>query len=235
MPSCWLEVTESWHGQAVLRLLMAAALGALIGLEREHHGRAAGLRTQLLVALGAATAMLVSLYFGQVYGHGAKGDHIQVDPARVAYGVMGGVGFLGAGAIIHYGVGVRGLTTAASLWCSAAIGLAAGFGMFVVAVAATAIVLFALVVLDLVERRIPEKISKLITVTVPSTSADLVRQCRQALASAGAGVTNMEIAHDFKADQSTITFAVSVMRSAWPGIPERLQEAIPQITHLKAE
>lgn len=235
MAAFWAELANSWDGQAIVRLLMAAALGALIGLEREHHGRAAGLRTQLLVALGAATAMLVSLYFGQVYGSGEMGKNIQVDPARVAYGVMGGVGFLGAGAIIHYGAGIRGLTTAASLWCSASIGLAAGFGMFVVAVAATAIVLFALVVLDLVERHLPEKVTKAITVTVPGTSAQIIQQCRKALSAAGAGVINVDVTRDFKADQSTITFAVSVMRSKWLHVPQRLQEGLPQITHLRAE
>jgi len=83
--------------EAVCNLLLAAVLGAIIGAEREYHGRSAGLRTQLLVALGSCLAMIVSLHFATVYGAESSNASLRVDPARVAYGIMSGIGFLGAG------------------------------------------------------------------------------------------------------------------------------------------
>ena len=123
----------------IVRLVLAAILGAMIGLERGHHGRTAGLRTQLLVALGAALATTVGIAFGEVYAGSGS-----VDPSRIAYGVMGGIGFLGAGVILRQGATLRGVTTAASLWCTAAIVLACGVGMLGVATFSTALVLLAL-------------------------------------------------------------------------------------------
>ena len=110
--------------EIVLRLLLATALGAGIGYQRERSEKAAGLRTQSLIALGAALFTVVSM-FG--FGHG-------VDASRVAAGVVAGVGFIGAGVIFHAGSGnlLTGLTTAASIWVTAAIGMAAGAGMYLV-------------------------------------------------------------------------------------------------------
>jgi len=119
----------------VLRLLLAVGLAALIGLERQHAGKPAGLRTHLLVCIGAALFTVAS-----IYGFGEGGD-----AARVAAGVVAGVGFLGAGAIISTREGILvGLTTAASIWAVAAIGLAAGAGLYILAPVATAVVLIVL-------------------------------------------------------------------------------------------
>jgi putative Mg2+ transporter-C (MgtC) family protein len=224
---------SAWTLKAVVRLLMAAVLGAIIGLEREQHGRAAGLRTHLLVSLGAALAMVVSLHFGEIYGD--RGGAIQVDPARVAYGVMAGIGFLGAGAIIHYGAGVRGLTTAASLWCTAAIGLASGFGMFLVAAVAVAIVLFALVVLDFVDRCIPAKASKTVTVLVPDTSDEAVRRYCDLLSEAGAKVVNVEFTRDFEKNQAAIHLRISVRSAHLHDALRALREGAPEITKMSVE
>jgi len=224
---------DAWQAHALVRLVVAAALGAAIGLEREHHGRSAGLRTQLLVALGSATAMVVSLYFAKVFGAG--GGAVRVDPARVAYGVMGGVGFLGAGAIIHYGAGVRGLTTAASLWCSAAIGLAAGFGMFLVAGVATAIVLFALKVLDLADRVITVRASRRIAVTVADTAPDAIERYEAILRQAGAKVVHVDYAADLPAGRATITFAVSVRADGVRDIIRRLAQAAPETVRIDVQ
>ncbi|MAF85682.1 MAG: magnesium transporter MgtC [Dehalococcoidales bacterium] len=118
-----------------LRLLLAAALGAIIGYQRERAGKPAGLRTHVLICAGAALFTIVS-----IYGFGAASD-----PARVAAGVVAGIGFLGAGAIIRGGHGiVAGLTTAATIWAVAGIGLAAGSGLYLVAAVTTAIVLIIL-------------------------------------------------------------------------------------------
>lgn len=123
----------------VVRILVAAILGAAVGLEREVHGRAAGLRTHILVCVGSALFMVTSILMSAY--HGQTG---QVDPSRIAAGVVTGIGFLGAGAIIRSGSGIRGLTTAASIWAIAAIGIAVGAGMYVAAVVTTAVVVAVL-------------------------------------------------------------------------------------------
>ncbi len=122
--------------EMVLRLLLAAALGAVIGYQRERAGKQAGMRTHVLISTGAALISLVS-----IYGFGAASD-----PSRVAAGVVVGVGFLGAGVILHRQGGiVAGLTTAATIWVMAGIGLAAGTGLYIIAAVAAAIVLGVLI------------------------------------------------------------------------------------------
>jgi len=121
--------------EMVLRLLLAVALGAIIGYQRERAGKPAGLRTHILICAGAALFTVASLY-----GFGAAAD-----PARVAAGIVAGIGFLGAGAIIRREEGVvAGLTTAATIWVVAAIGLAAGAGLYLVSAVTTAVILIVL-------------------------------------------------------------------------------------------
>jgi putative Mg2+ transporter-C (MgtC) family protein len=134
--------------ELVVRLLGAAILGAAIGLEREHHGQAAGTRTHLLVALGAAVFTELS-----AYGFQTGDPDVVVDPTRIAAQIVTGIGFLGAGAIIKYGTSIRGLTTAASLWCAAGIGMAMGAGAWIIAIAGTAIVVISLGPVAWVTRR----------------------------------------------------------------------------------
>ncbi len=125
--------------EIIIRILVATFLGGLVGFEREIHGCAAGLRTHILVSIGSAVFMLTSLIMSVSYGHLGE-----VDPSRIAAGVVTGVGFLGAGAIIRYGYSIKGLTTAASIWAVAAIGLSAGAGMFLVAGTTTVVVVAVL-------------------------------------------------------------------------------------------
>ncbi|KVC58996.1 MgtC/SapB family protein [Burkholderia stagnalis] len=136
------------------RLLLAALLGSVVGIERERLNWAAGLRTHMLVCVGASLVMLVSIFgFEDVVGR----TGIVVDPSRVAAPVVSGIGFVGAGSILLRGEVVRGLTTAASLWAVAVavagIGLAAGGGMYLAAIGATAIVLAILAGVKPLERR----------------------------------------------------------------------------------
>lgn len=127
--------------ELVIRLLIAAALGSLIGAERERLVWAAGLRTHMLVCVGSCLIMIVSAFgFGDILG--AK--NVILDPSRIAAQVVSGIGFLGAGSILLRGDVVRGLTTAASLWTVAAVGLAVGAGLYLEAVAATAVILIIL-------------------------------------------------------------------------------------------
>ena len=119
----------------ILRLLLAVAMGAIIGFERQHAGKPAGIRTHMLVCIGAALFTITSIYG---FGEGA-------DPARVAAGVVAGIGFLGAGTIIRSREGgLHGLTTASSIWAIAAIGLAAGAGLYILTPVATLCVLIVL-------------------------------------------------------------------------------------------
>lgn len=131
------------------RLLLTLLLSGLIGLERQVHRRNAGLRTHILVALGSCLIMLTSMYVFDIYK-----ESVSLDPARIAAGVITGIGFLGAGTIIRDPEGVRGLTTAASLWVVAGIGLAVGTGFNKIAVIATVLVLIVLHFLRYAENKL---------------------------------------------------------------------------------
>ena len=134
------------------RLFLAAILSGLIGYEREVHGRLAGFRTHILVGVGSTLIMLTSMYMFDIY----KG-HATPDPGRIAAHVVSGIGVLGAGTIIRFKASVRGLTTAASLWTVAGLGLAVGAGLFIPATFTTLLVLAALFFLNRVERAMIRK------------------------------------------------------------------------------
>ena len=132
----------------IIRLTLAFILGGVIGLEREKKGGSAGLRTHILVTVGAALVMLTSLYLYGIY----QKEGCTIDPGRIAAGVITGIGFLGAGAIIRSKDGIHGLTTAASIWVSAAIGLAVGCGYFSAAIIVTGASYLALSILKKLEK-----------------------------------------------------------------------------------
>ena len=136
--------------EMIIRLLIAAALGSVIGFDRERLSWAAGLRTHMLVCVGSALVMIVSAYgFQEVVGR----PGYALDPSRMAAQVVSGIGFLGAGSILLRGEVIRGLTTAASLWSVAAVGLAVGGGLYIAAAAATLIILIILAGLKPLEKR----------------------------------------------------------------------------------
>ena len=142
-----MENTTIWD--FVWRLVLAALFGTIIGLDREYREKEAGFRTHFLVSLGSALMMIVSQYgFSEILTH----DGVSLDPSRIAAQVVSGIGFIGAGTIIFNHQIVRGLTTAASLWATAGIGLTAGAGMSWLALAATILTLVALEGLSLVFR-----------------------------------------------------------------------------------
>ena len=125
-----------------IRLVIASVLGAAIGLERELHAHPAGMRTHLLVSLGSAAFTVLSIFFFE--SPAAPNGSLPTDPSRIAAQIVSGIGFLGAGAILKYGTSVRGLTTAASLWATAAVGMAAGAGAWLVALITTVLVVLSL-------------------------------------------------------------------------------------------
>lgn len=149
-----------WHISYLdmtLRVLLALILGGLIGFEREINNHAAGFRTHILVSVGSATIMLLSIYG---FGSFANETSVRMDPARLAAQVITGIGFLGAGAIIRTGSYISGLTTAASIWVVAAIGLCVGAGFYFGAILVTFVVLFSLFVFNKWEKYMLSKFRK---------------------------------------------------------------------------
>jgi putative Mg2+ transporter-C (MgtC) family protein len=140
--------------EIIFRLVLASILGGFIGLEREIHGREAGVRTYLLVSLGSALIMVISEYLFFKYGGNLPGDIFKVDPGRIAAQAITGIGFLGAGVIIRYKDSIRGLTTAACMWVVCAIGLAIGSGYYLFGSVTSAITILSLVGLKIFERRL---------------------------------------------------------------------------------
>jgi putative Mg2+ transporter-C (MgtC) family protein len=183
-------------GELILRIALAAALGGAIGAERELRERGAGLRTHLLVSVGSALFTLVSAYGFRGFDYGSQ-NGIVFDPTRIAAQIVTGIGFLGAGAIIRQGLSVRGLTTAATLWIAAAIGLAAGAGYYSAAVVTTATVLIALGPLRYVARRTLRRVrheeAQLIVELRPGESGARVLEI---LTRAGARPQSLEFAEE---------------------------------------
>jgi putative Mg2+ transporter-C (MgtC) family protein len=162
------------------RMLIAAILGAAIGFEREIHDHPAGMRTHLLVALGSAIFTELSIFgFGASAGQSGNGP---VDPTRIAAQVVSGIGFLGAGAILKYGTSIRGLTTAASLWATAAVGLAVGAGSWIVGIVGAAIVIFSLWPLNIVIARLRPQGSHEVRIRLRAGRLDVLGEVTRRLA-----------------------------------------------------
>ncbi|MCD6080788.1 MAG: hypothetical protein B6D53_03850 [Candidatus Omnitrophica bacterium 4484_49] len=171
---------------ALIRLFLAGIFSGLIGLEREVHGRAAGLRTHILVGCGACLIMLTSLYVHAMYGSSA-------DPGRIAAQVVSGIGFLGAGTIIRFRASVRGLTTAASLWAVAGIGLAVGSGLYLPATYTTLLIICVLFLLSEIERRVLRR--SLYKLLVIDTYGDMMqlKKVRDLLSDYNVEIRDMDI------------------------------------------
>jgi putative Mg2+ transporter-C (MgtC) family protein len=189
-----IPTLDSW--ELVLRLALAGFLGAAIGLERELREREAGLRTHLLVSLGSALFTVVSAYGFQAFLNSGA-NVVRADPTRIAAQIVTGIGFLGAGAIIRQGLSVRGLTTAATLWVVAAIGLACGAGYYSAAVVTTVLVIVSLWPLRILAHRLffrlrPEQ-ERLVVDLAPGRSAAPVLE---AIEHAGGRVESLEVTGD---------------------------------------
>jgi putative Mg2+ transporter-C (MgtC) family protein len=189
---------QSWltamHADLLGRILIGTALGALIGMERDLHGRPAGLRTHAIVALASATFMVVSTRF-VFFQHYGAGDLVEVDASRIAASVVSGIGFLGAGAILRTGITVRGLTTAATLWLVAAIGMAAGGAMYSVAIVVTILGLATLTLLRRFEDRGEPIARQRVTISIDE-SRSTVTDVIGALERSGSKVLQQEYERD---------------------------------------
>ena len=154
-------MTMNFSPDLIISLAFAAVLGGILGLEREIHGRPAGLRTHLLVSLGAAAFMMMSPRVA------AMSQVMPGDPGRIAAQIVTGIGFLGAGAIVKEGVNIRGLTTAACLWVAAGIGMACGAGLFGEALVIFGMAMVSLVVLPFVELKLKKHSYRVLEITLP--------------------------------------------------------------------
>lgn len=151
-----MEVVTGEQQEIVFRLLSALLAGAIIGYERSFHGRPAGLRTHMLVCVASAMLMLVTVY--QTQWMNAPDGVIRLDPTRMAQGIMTGIGFLGAGVIVKEGPSVRGLTTSASIWVTAAVGILAGIGFYFPLVLSVVLVFVVLSLFRWIENRVPSQV-----------------------------------------------------------------------------
>jgi putative Mg2+ transporter-C (MgtC) family protein len=200
----WLGISPEQYDYAA-RLLVATVLSAIVGLEREVHGRAAGIRTNTLVGTGAALFMILSLTIasaGRVVTEHGVGIP---DPGRIAAQIVTGIGFLGAGAIIKFGLNVKGLTTAASLWVVASIGMACGAGSYFLAVMVTGLTLMSLLFLSFFARIFPCHSYRTLTVT-QSGNPDFgdviaaVKQCGK--------IQSVDFEHNYRTRQYKLTASV---------------------------
>src|ERR1700685_3941219 len=189
--------------EMLLRMGTGLGLGAAIGYERERTGHPAGLRTHLLVSLASATFMLVSSQFVYFQSY-SKDDLIAVDTSRIAASVVSGVGFLGAGAILRNGISIQGLTTAASLWMVSAVGLAAGAGMYIVAVAAALASLFGLTILRQIEGMRWHLCQRQVEITAQNASLSRTVVFEE-LRKMGITVTDIEYDHNIGENESRLT------------------------------
>ena len=192
-----------------LRLALAFILGGAIGMEREIHGRPAGLRTHILVCVSAAIIMIASKSHLELPYPLPQDIRLTVDPGRIVAGIMTGIGFLGAGAIIRIGDLIRGLTTAACIWFVAALGIVIGEGYYVLALVTTGGILLLLICLQWLERRFHPVVYHSLEIAVPLEKAeDIESNCRTILEKQHVRVQNKAYSVSNETGRSEITFNV---------------------------
>jgi putative Mg2+ transporter-C (MgtC) family protein len=217
-----------------LRLAVSVVLGGAIGWEREARDVPAGLRTHLLVSLASATFALVSFYVAFFQNYTTEGI-VRVDGARIASNIVVGMGFLGGGAILRSGMSVRGLTTAASLWLTAAIGLAAGGGMLLLATSVTVISLFALVVLRFTVE-MPRRKHLQIHVRI-DLEGDFISRASllEFLEPVPAGVTGVDYRRDLQTNRSRMEMDVKLRDDALEEPLMKRLEDLPGVRRVRVE
>ncbi len=218
----WSLFPKAFTASFLIRLAASGLLGGVIGLERDVHGRAAGLRTNMLVSLGSALFMLVSEAMAAIYSANGGGDSgLRVDPSRIAAQIITGIGFIGAGAIIKEGINVRGLTTSACLWVSAGIGMACGAGLFELALVVTAIGLFTLVAVNWLERLYAKDSYRVLEIAVPNRT-DLSRVI-DTVKREHLKILHLDYERDYQKDQMTVIFNIRLFHR---GVPDKLSHKI---------
>lgn len=204
-PFTLADVFAVTTGRAVFRMLLSLIIGGVVGIEREYQGRAAGFRTHMLVSLGCCVFMLLSLRFADVYGDWPTAS-IRADPARIAYGVVAGIGFLAAGVILKSGQTVHGLTTAASLWSVSALGMAVGMGAYAIGIIGAALTVFTLLTMRHAEHLVRANHYRQVRISragLPSPDPVI-----SALHAAGGTVLRTQIVESSQPVVTTVTYEV---------------------------
>jgi putative Mg2+ transporter-C (MgtC) family protein len=216
--------------ELILRILVGTALGAIIGYERDIHGRPAGLRTHAVVALASATFMVVSTHLAY-YQHYGTGDFTNIDGSRIAASVVSGIGFLAGGAILRTGLNVQGLTTAAGLWMVAAIGLAAGGGLYYESIAATVLGVLVLTYLRRFEDK-DDRVRRRLTVTLTDAAASMEELVARLVA---ADLLTTIEGWNREQDRREITLAVRLPRPDGEERLVKLLEAEPGVQRMRLD
>ncbi|WP_438448483.1 MgtC/SapB family protein [Gorillibacterium sp. sgz5001074] len=196
---------EPWYMAG--RLLLALVLGGLIGFEREKNSSAAGFRTHILVCLGSALIMLLSAYGFPEF---ASEPNVRMDPARLAAQVISGIGFLGAGTILRNGMSITGLTTAASLWVVAAIGLSCGAGFYFAAILTTVMVLMSLWILSAVEKKFFRTKREYLIKVHTSQTHGVLNAISTLLEKKGVVIQRLALEEDDREDQSDLHITMAL-------------------------
>jgi putative Mg2+ transporter-C (MgtC) family protein len=215
--------------EIILRLAIAAVLGMIVGFERERQNQPAGLRTHTILAIGSCLAMTISINLAMQFQPLVPNG----DPARLAAQVVSGIGFLGAGAILRYGTSVKGLTTAASLWTNAMVGLAVGAGHYFAAVATTVMLIAILVLLNVLEKK---WIKGFETITVSVTAfhnPGLLEDLLQMLKSLKKKVLSISLESDLPEDKYTANVVVKTIADDPMRDLRSALEKIPGVSHYR--
>jgi len=223
------EVFSDMHLDISLRLVTALVIGGLIGLERSYHGRPAGFRTHALVCLSTSLLMLVTVY-ETVWFPGISQGRISLDPTRMAQGIMTGIGFLGAGTIMREGLAVRGLTTAASLWITAAIGILVGIGFYFPALLVTALTLGTLSVFRWIEHKVPMQFYAHCTVRFACDGAMSEPEMRRLLKEHG--FTSGNLSYRFDNDANLYEYRM-IIRASRSDKAKRFADALSKVASVK--
>lgn len=221
------------HAEMLTRIAVGAAFGGIIGYERDKHRRPVGLRTHLIVAMAAATFMVVSSQF-VYFQHYGKDDLVVVDTSRIAASVVTGIGFLAGGAILRIGANIHGLTTAAGLWLVTAIGMCSGAGMYVEGGTVTALGMVALTVLRRLEDKKDDVVRRRVSIVLGPGEAgiDDVIAALQALGSAVADI-EYETRIDAPRKRAIVTFEVEIARTMAVGTLIGAIEKVPNVRRVQ--
>ena len=192
----------------VFRLILAAVLSGIVGFEREFHGRSAGFRTHILLCVGSTLIMITSVHIFDVYSGRAS-----IDPARLAAGVVTGIGFLGAGTIMRYRASVRGLTTAASLWVVTGIGLAVGSGLYFGSIVTTALAVITLMFFGRLEHAMIRKDWYKTVIVETKDGMEHLKSIRKVLAEFGAEITDFEVERSEEGANMLLSIGVKLSTS----------------------
>lgn len=218
----WRKTLKAESNVILAHLLTALAAGGLVGLERSYHGRPAGFRTHTLVCIASSALMLVTVYQQQWFP-GTVSQRVSLDPTRMAQGIMTGIGFLGAGVIFKEGLTVRGLTTAASIWITAAIGILAGIGFYFPLIVTTILTLGTLSIFRWIEAKMPNQFFARLTIKFQRESMMPEDEFRRFVADHGFSIANLTYRYNVR--DGTFEYE-TVIQNRDPGNGRTLSEAL---------